>query len=198
MRYARHSINRIDTQRARFDLSTRSVPSVTSVKPLQHVFEYTGAKVLRARVVVTYSAWLYRGYTMGVQGMIFLTYVINEPRARSAVQVHMGGGGRVAHPRSILFSAQPPRSSAFVRARASIVRAIPPARCAHGGISCAHNRASTWQTTLWMARYVGWVDRYLKSGLAGTMFATRMHELFKLHATISSVLHRALLLQGLS
>lgn len=118
MRYARHSINRIDTQRARFDLSTRSVPSVTSVKPLQHVFEYTGAKVLRARVVVTYSAWLYRGYTMGVQGMIFLTYVINEPRARSAVQVHMGGGGRVAHPRSILFSAQPPRSSAFVRARA--------------------------------------------------------------------------------
>lgn len=98
MRYARHSINRIDTQRARFDLSTRSVPSVTSVKPLQHVFEYTGAKVLRARVVVTYSAWLYRGYTMGVQGMIFLTYVINEPRARSAVQSIWGGRGEGCAP----------------------------------------------------------------------------------------------------
>lgn len=50
MRYARRSINRIDTQR-----SFRSFDEirVTNVEPLQRFFEYTGAKV-RARVV-TYA-----------------------------------------------------------------------------------------------------------------------------------------------
>lgn len=50
VRYARRSINRIDTQR-----SFRSFDEirVTNVEPLQRFFEYTGAKV-RARVV-TYA-----------------------------------------------------------------------------------------------------------------------------------------------
>lgn len=73
---------------------------------------------------------------MGVRGMIFLTYVINEPRAVSCA-VHMGGCAPPSHsvPRS-------PLGHQLLFARASIVRAIPPARSAHGGISCAHNRAS--------------------------------------------------------
>lgn len=91
---------------------------------------------MRARVVTYASSLLASWVRMGVQGMIFLTYVINEPRAVSCA-VHMGGCAPPFHsvPRS-------PLGHQLLFARASIVRAIPPARCAHGGISCAHNRAS--------------------------------------------------------
>lgn len=96
--------------------------------------------------------------------MIFLTYVINEPRAVSCA-VHMGlFASRTPDP---LYCFHPSDPSSFVRTR-SLARArpscerAPPARRAHGGISCAHNRASLTNNPL-DATGEG---RHLKSGLA--------------------------------
>lgn len=70
--------------------------------------------------------------------MIFLTYIINEPHAVSCA-VHMG---LIETRTPVPFSSAHPSVISFCSHARSVLRAIPPACYAHGGISCAHNRAS--------------------------------------------------------